>query len=120
YPALDPNNGATVSRAILSDLLRGQLGFTGLAVTDSLDMKGITGVERPAQTVTRAIAAGVDAAMVTTGLDRQLAAAGWIDAGVDAARVKEALGRARVFRKRFALDVPDVDIDDAPARQLAV
>jgi beta-N-acetylhexosaminidase len=119
YPALDPKDGATVSRAILTDLLRGELGFTGFAVTDSLDMKGITDVDAPDQIVTRAIAAGVDAAMVTTGLDRQLAAAGWIDAGVDAARVKEALGRATAFRERFAMGVPDDDIDDAPARRLA-
>lgn len=119
YPALDPNDGATLSHAILTDLLRGELGFTGLVVTDSLDMKGITDVEAPDQVVTRAIAAGVDAAMVTTGLDRQLAAAGWIDAGVDAARVKEALGRTAAFRQRFAVEVPDDDIDDAPARRLA-
>jgi len=119
YPALDPNDGATVSRAILTDLLRGELGFTGLAVTDSLDMKGITDVDAPDQIVTRAIAAGVDAAMVTTGLDRQLAAAGWIDAGVDPARVKDALGRTAIFRERFAVEVPEDDIDDAPARRLA-
>ena len=119
YPALDPKDGATVSRAILTDLLRGELCFTGLAVTDSLDMKGITDVDAPDQIVTRAISAGVDAAMVTTGLDHQLAAAGWIDAGVDAARIKEALERTSVFRKRFAVEVPEDDIDDAPARRLA-
>ncbi len=98
YPALDRKDGATVSRAILTDLLRGELGFTGLAVTDSLDMKGITDVDAPDQIVSRAIAAGVDAAMVTT---------------------EEALGRAAVFRERFALEVPPDDIDDTPARQLA-
>jgi len=119
YPALDPNDGATVSRAILTDLLRGELGFTGLAVTDSLDMKGITDVDAPDQIVTRAITAGADAAMVTTGLDRQLAAPGWIDAGVEAARVGEALERTAVFRQRFAIDVPEDDVDDAPARRLA-
>lgn len=119
YPALDPKDGATVSRTILTDLLRRELGFTGFAVTDSLDMKGITDVEAPDQVVTRAIAAGADAAMVTTGLDRQLAAAGWIDAAVDAARVSEALERAAGFRERFGVEVPDDDIDDAPARHLA-
>lgn len=119
YPALDPQNGATVSHRILTDLLRGELGFTGLAVSDSLDMKGITDVDAPDQIVTRAIGAGVDAAMVTTGLDRQLAAAGWIDTGVDAARVNDALGRAALFRERFAMEVPTDDIDDAPARRLA-
>jgi beta-N-acetylhexosaminidase len=119
YPALDPKDGATVSRAILTDLLRGELGFTGLTMTDSLDMKGITDVDEPDQIVTRAISAGVDAAMVTTGLDRQLAAAGWIDAGVDPARVQDALGRTAVFREKFAIEVPDDDIDDLPARRLA-
>ncbi len=119
YPALDPKDGATVSRAIMTELLRGELGFTGLAVTDSLDMKGITDVEAPEQVVTRAIAAGVDAAMVTTGLDRQLAAARWIDAGVDPARIKDALARTAIFRERFGVEVPDDDIDDAPARRLA-
>ncbi len=119
YPALDPNDGATVSRPILTDLLRGELGFTGFAVTDALDMKGITDIEPPDQIVTRAISAGADAAMVTTGLIHQLAAAGWIDASVDAARVKEALERTFHFRERFALEVPDDDIDDAPARGLA-
>lgn len=119
YPALDPNDGATVSRAILTDLLRGELGFTGFVVTDALDMKGITETDSPAQIVTRAIAAGADAAMVTTGLDLQLAAAGWIDAGVDRARVSEALERATVFRERFATAVPDDDIDDEPARRVA-
>ncbi|HKY52548.1 MAG TPA: glycoside hydrolase family 3 N-terminal domain-containing protein, partial [Candidatus Limnocylindria bacterium] len=119
YPALDPKDGATVSRPILTDLLRGDLGFTGLAVTDSLDMKGITDVEAPDQIVTRAISAGVDAAMVTTGLDRQLAAAGWIESGVEPARIQEALRRTDVFRRRFGIDVPQGDIDDGPARALA-
>lgn len=119
YPALDPKDGATVSRPILTGLLRGELGFTGLAVTDSLDMKGITDALAPDRIVTRAIAAGVDAAMVTTGLDLQLAAAEWIAHGVDAARVNEALGRTAHFRERFAIHVPESDIDDAPARRLA-
>jgi beta-N-acetylhexosaminidase len=119
YPALDPKDGATVSRPIMTDLLRGEFGFTGLAVTDALDMKGITDVEAPDQIITRAIAAGVDVATVVTGLDLQLAAAGWIDAGVDATRVKEALGRMAPFRERFAIDVPDDDIDDTPACGLA-
>jgi beta-N-acetylhexosaminidase len=118
YPALDPKHGATLSRAILTDLLRGELGFAGLAVTDSLDMKGITDVDSPDHIVSECIAAGADAAMVTTGLDLQLAAAGWIDAGVEAARVTEALTRATRFRQRFAMEVPDADIDDAPARDL--
>lgn len=43
-PALDPdpNHVATISPAIVSDLLEKQLGFKGLVVTDALDMAGLT------------------------------------------------------------------------------
>jgi beta-N-acetylhexosaminidase len=40
-PALDPMNQATVSSAILTDLLRTKLGFHGLVIADALGMKGI-------------------------------------------------------------------------------
>ena len=43
-PALDAtaNRVATTSPAVVTDLLRGQLGFRGIAVTDALDMAGLT------------------------------------------------------------------------------
>ncbi len=43
-PALDsdPNHVATISAAIVSDLLEKQLGFKGIIVTDALDMAGLT------------------------------------------------------------------------------
>jgi beta-N-acetylhexosaminidase len=43
-PALDadPNHVATISPAIVSDLLEKQLGFKGVIVTDALDMAGLT------------------------------------------------------------------------------
>src|SRR5579871_4788737 len=43
-PALDadPNHVATISTAVVSDLLEKQLGFKGLVVTDALDMAGLT------------------------------------------------------------------------------
>ena len=42
YPALDRQNIATFSKPILNDLLRKKMGFKGLLVTDSLDMKSAT------------------------------------------------------------------------------
>ena len=38
----DPNHVATISPAVVSDLLEKQLGFKGLVVTDALDMAGLT------------------------------------------------------------------------------
>jgi len=40
YPALDPDRPGTFSRAVVHDLLREQLGYTGIAITDALEMKG--------------------------------------------------------------------------------
>ncbi len=119
YPTLDPSGPATVSRPILTDLLRGELGFAGLCVTDSLDMAGIAEVGSPAVVIARSVAAGVDAVMVTSGIERQLAAAQWIAERVPPERTREAIGRATRFRQRFAADAPAGEVDDGPARALA-
>jgi len=58
-PALD-DAPATVSRRIVTDLLRGDLGFDGLVVTDALDMGGAGGPSAIPLTVPRALAAGAD------------------------------------------------------------
>ncbi len=118
YTALDPGAPATISKVILTDLLRKKMRFTGLCITDSLDMSGID-VDSPDRVIGRAIDAGNDAVMVTSHIDRQLAAGDWIAKVASKERIAEALGRAESFRARFGIDVPDADIDDAPARALA-
>ena len=50
---------ATFSREIMTDLLRGELGFDGLIITDAMNMGGVRGVER-ASAVLRAVKAGAD------------------------------------------------------------
>lgn len=58
-PSLDPTGRpATLSRPILQGVLREQLGFNGVIISDSMMMKGVLGsVERPAAAL---IAAGAD------------------------------------------------------------
>ena len=65
-PALepDPNTPATLSSHILTDLLRKELGFQGLVVTDAMDMGGITVRYAPGEAAVRAILAGVDALLM--------------------------------------------------------
>jgi beta-N-acetylhexosaminidase len=58
-PPLDADP-ATVSRRILTGLLRDELGFTGAVVTDALDMAGIGGPAEIPASVVRAVAAGAD------------------------------------------------------------
>ncbi len=64
FPALDANRPATLSRRILGDLLRLDLGFDGVLVTDALEMKAIAdryGEEAGARI---ALAAGADQVIV--------------------------------------------------------
>ncbi|WP_055589401.1 glycoside hydrolase family 3 protein [Streptacidiphilus griseoplanus] len=59
-PCLDPGNPASLSRPVLTGLLRRELGFQGLIVTDALEMKAVhRGADLPGLAV-RAVAAGAD------------------------------------------------------------
>jgi beta-N-acetylhexosaminidase len=60
----DPNTPATLSTAILTDLLRNQLRFQGLVITDALDMGGITVRYAPGEAAVRAFLAGSDALLM--------------------------------------------------------
>jgi beta-N-acetylhexosaminidase len=60
----DPNTPATLSTNILTDLLRKQLGFQGLVITDALDMGGITVRYAPGEAAVRAFLAGSDALLM--------------------------------------------------------
>ena len=56
----DPNVPATLTRAVVTDLLRQEMGFKGLIVTDAMRMHGITKYFGVGESAVRAIEAGVD------------------------------------------------------------
>ena len=56
----DPGLPATLSRAILTDLLRGDLRFEGLVISDALDMGALAQDERQVIDIVAAVRAGVD------------------------------------------------------------
>jgi beta-N-acetylhexosaminidase len=65
-PALEPdsNTPATLSHNILTGLLRDELGFEGLVITDAMDMGGITVRFAPGEAAVRAVVAGADALLM--------------------------------------------------------
>ncbi len=60
----DPDVPATLSPRILTDLIRKELGFQGIVVTDALDMAGVTSRYPPGEVAVRAILAGADVLLV--------------------------------------------------------
>lgn len=93
-PALDPARPATVSPAVLG-LLRTDLGFDGLVISDALDMKALSANRREPESAVLALAAGVD--LVCLGADKD---AGLVDAV--AAEVAAAVGDGRLAEDRLA------------------
>ncbi|MFI7618733.1 glycoside hydrolase family 3 protein [Nonomuraea terrae] len=63
-PALDPSMPATLSRTAMTELLRGELGFDGMLVTDAIEMRAVAAMFTPGEIAVRALGAGVDAICV--------------------------------------------------------
>lgn len=112
YPALGRRRIASQSRAILVDLLRDQLGFDGVVITDSLEAEASLAESRRSvpMAATRAIEAGADLAL-TTGDASYLpvfdAVLGRAERSPGLrARVEQAAGRVLELKRRLGLQAP--------------
>jgi beta-N-acetylhexosaminidase len=128
-PALTGDLPATLSRAALVDLLRGELGFTGAVVTDALEMKGAAsaaGGIGPAAVA--ALAAGADLLCIGARVDATLVehvaasiATAIEDGRLAAGRVEQAAQRADDLARWAGAAPPQVrehqDLGYAVARQ---
>ncbi|MBT2224437.1 glycoside hydrolase family 3 protein [Nonomuraea sp. NEAU-A123] len=98
-PALDPSMPATLSRSVMTELLRGELGFDGMLVTDAIEMRAVAAMFSPGEIAVRALGAGVDAICVGLSTERSLheirdAVVAAVQAGVlPEERLAEAAGR---------------------------
>jgi beta-N-acetylhexosaminidase len=105
-PGLDTSSlPATLNPRIMTDLLRGRLGFRGLVVTDALDMNGVLGKMTMAEVTQRAVTAGADVLLMPTDI------AGAIDAVVEGvgrglfpeSRITESVRKLLVAKQEMGL-----------------
>ena len=101
----DPDIPATLSPGVLTDLLRKQLGFDGIVVTDALDMGRVTQHYSPAEAAVRAILAGADVLLVPPVPDAALAALRDAVASrrIPISRIDEAVTRVLRAKARLGL-----------------
>ncbi|MFI6293219.1 glycoside hydrolase family 3 protein [Nonomuraea sp. NPDC050790] len=126
-PALDPSSPATLSRTVLTGLLREELGFDGMLVTDAIEMKAVAAQYTPGEIAVRALTAGVDAICVGITDERGLhelrdAIAAAVRSGeLPESRLAEAAARVRAVAEwygkqdRSATEDPGVGLEAARA-----
>ncbi|MCL4812765.1 MAG: beta-N-acetylhexosaminidase [Vicinamibacteraceae bacterium] len=121
-PAFDEVNPASVSREVVTGLLRGRLGFDGVVFTDDLEMKALASHATRYGVFADAIAAGCDVGLICgTDYDRQAAALEGLiraleDETIPIARLDEALARTEALKARWLSPAVPRPLD---ARRLA-
>ncbi|WP_107441254.1 glycoside hydrolase family 3 N-terminal domain-containing protein [Streptomyces jeddahensis] len=126
FPALDPDRPATLSPRILSGLLRDELGFDGVLVSDALEMKAIADRYGEAAGARLALAAGADQVIVavpdlgTTLACRDAVCEALGSGALPAERVARAAARVRRLAERYATPAAAVaDWDGAAGLEAA-
>jgi beta-glucosidase len=99
-PALDPHLPATLSAPVLTDLLRRDLGYGGLVVTDALVMEAIAGRHGAGEAAVLALEAGADLVLMPEDADVAIDA---ILAALASGRLRADQLEASAERRRSAL-----------------
>ena len=108
FSAVEPERKpATLSRAILTGLLREELGFGGVICTDCMEMNAVAERYTPQDSAVAALAAGADLVLFSHTLERVRAAQAGVaealrDGRLDAARLAVSADRVRALRTRLA------------------
>lgn len=109
FPAIEdrPGRPATLSRAVLTGLLRKELAFQGLIVTDCMEMQAITKHFGAAAAAVEAVKAGADMVLVSHTFERQVASLDAIAAAITNGeiprwRAEEAVDHILSAKARFA------------------
>lgn len=105
-PALDSTNvPGTLSARVMTELLRGEMRFDGIIISDAMDMRGVLDQFGAAEAVKRAIAAGIDVLIqpqdVTQAIDALVA--GVAEGRYTQARVDSSVRRVLDAKRRVGL-----------------
>lgn len=109
FEALDGEYPSTLSPVIVQKLLREEIGFKGVAATDSMEMKAILDQYQPGESTVLAVLAGLDAIFFSHEREHQevayealLEALG--NGRVSEERLDESVERLKVMKERFGIE----------------
>lgn len=128
FPQMEPSGvPATMSRRIMTDLLRGEMGFDGLIISDCMEMRAIKDHFGTVNGVVAAMGAGVDLVFVThntlLGGEAAEAVCEAVRAGrLDAAEMEASANRILAYKEKWvdAVQPEPFDYDAARAESEAM
>jgi len=114
YTHLDPNEPATLSKRIITGLLREGMGFRGVVVTDDMEMAAISDLHGPGVAAVKAIEAGADLILFCRDEDKQREALEAVATAVkhkkiSEARIEQSLLRILQMKEKFLLPYQPAD-----------
>jgi beta-N-acetylhexosaminidase len=108
FGAVSGQEPSSLSAAVIGGLLKGSLGFHGVALTDDLYMGAIAGIMPPEESAVRAVAAGADFLMLSSAASarsvRDAVVASVRSGKVPMSRLNDAVFRILVMKFRFSMD----------------
>jgi beta-N-acetylhexosaminidase len=122
YPELDADRPASLSPAVVTGILRGQMRYDGVVLTDDLEMKAVADRWGPGPSAVLAVLAGCDVIPVCQSHDAQVEAIEAVIRAVETEEIpwkqlEDGDRRVRLLKERFLL--PYEDPDPRTARQAA-
>lgn len=124
FPAMDPDGPATVSRRILTGLLREEIGFQGLILSDAIEMKAVLNLFGVSDGTLRALNAGVDIAFICHSAQQASDAMDYLEAAYAEGRLSDEnieTAYRRILAHKARLPEPAAVLDrfSAPDQQEA-
>lgn len=118
-PKIDPDYPSSMSKVVLTDMLRKQLGFNGVIITDDMTMGAIADNYSIAQAAVQSVKAGSDIILVAHGESNIAATIDALKAAVESREIKEerineSVARIITLKKKYNLEdstVPSVDVE---------
>jgi len=106
YPALDPETPGTLSKKIMTGLLREKMGFKGLAISDDLEMGAIVNETDVSQGALNAFDAGIDLLLICSKQDYLLESIAiikdrLIEGDISYERLRGSLKRIGKYKSKF-------------------
>jgi len=118
YKALDDRLPGTLSPAVITNLLREELRYDGVVLTDDLEMHAIVDHYGPGDAAVRAFQAGCDVLLICKDRDREIAAFEAMEQAVssgaiDVGRLDQSVARLQRLKQRFLMPYKPASISDA-------